>query len=157
MMSKRVVIPVIGMVTFVFALILFGRYTNIETIESGFTMNTVKLDFVQTKCVYPVTVDEAAFQVEILLTNRGVVSKTISRVYVNQKEVNVYGLEHGGTLINGSHVGTSISEAGLRVDPGKSYEIYIWIGDKLFSSGSQIIIQFNDPNSITMMKSITLT
>jgi len=156
-MSKRIVIPVIGLVAFVFALILFVKYTNIETIETGFTQNTVKLDFIQTKCVYPVTVNEARFQVEIMLTNRGVVSTTIFRVYVNQKEVDVYGLDHGGTLLSGSHIGTSISEAGLRVDPGKSYEVYIWIGDKLFGSGSQIIIQFNDPNSITMMKSITLT
>ena len=99
----------------------------------------------------------AAFQVEILLTNRGYVSKTLSRVYVNQNQVDVYGLDHGDTLLDGNHVGTSISEEGLRVDPGKNYTVYIWIGDNLYSSGSQIIIQFNDPNSITMMKSITLT
>ncbi len=156
-MSKRSAIPFIGLVTFVLALILFVKYSRIETIETGFTPNTVKLDFVQTKCVYPVSVNDAEFQVEMLLINRGVVSTTLSRVYVNQKEVDVYGLDHGGTLLDGGHVGTSISEAGLRVDPGKSYEVYIWIGDKMFSSGSQIIIQFNDPNSITMMKSITLT
>ena len=155
-MSKRIVIPVIALVALVIAFILVVKYSNIETIESGFTQNTVKLDFVQTKCVYPVTVNDAEFQVQILLTNRGVVSTILSRVYVNQKEVDIYGLDHGGTLINGSHVGTSISEQGLRIDPGKNYEVYIWIGDNMFSSGSQIIIQFNDPNSITMMKSITL-
>ena len=155
-MSKRIVIPVIGFVALVISLIVFGKFSNIETIETGFTMNTVKLDFVQTKCVYPVTVNEARFQVDIMLANRGLVSTTLLRVYVNQKEVDVYGLEHGGTLLNGSHIGTSISKEGLHVDPGKNYKVYIWIGDKLFGSGSQIIIQFNDPNSITMMKSITL-
>ena len=156
-MSKRIVIPVIALVALVIAFIIVAKYSKIETIETGFTQNTVKLDFVQTKCVYPVTVNDAEFQVEILLTNRGLVSTTIFRVFVNQKEVDVYGLEHGGTLLNGSHIGTSISNEGLRIDPGKNDEVYIWIGDKLFGSGSQIIIQFNDPNSITMMKSITLT
>ena len=156
-MSKRIVIPVIALVALVIAFIIVAKYSKIETIETGFTQNTVKLDFVQTKCVYPVTVNDAEFQVHIMLTNRGAVSTILSRVFVNQKEVDVYGLDHGGTLLDGGHVGTSISEAGLRVDPGKSNEVNIWIGDKMFSSGSQIIIQFNDSNSITMMKSITLT
>lgn len=148
--------PVIALLAVSIALVVFGRYTNIETIDTGFTSNSVLLDFVQTKCVYPVTVIGAEFQVEILLSNRGRVSNTLSRVFVNQKEVDVYGLDHGDTLLD-AKVGTSISEEGLRVDLGKNYLVYIWIGNELMSSGSQIIIQFNDPNSITMMKSITLT
>ena len=156
-MSKRIVIPVISIVIFVLALIFLVKYMSVETINTGFTGNTVKLDFVQTKCVYPVTVNEAQFQVEILLTNRGTVSMTLSRVYLNEKQVDVYGLVHGDSLLDGNQVGTSISKEGLRVDPGTIYKVYIWIGNELMSSGSQIIIQFNDPNSITLMKSITLT
>ena len=155
-MSKRIVMPVIAIVAFSVALVVFGIYMNIETMGTGFTSNSVQLDFVQTKCVYPVKVIGAEFQVEMLLSNRGTVSNKLSRVFVNQKEVDVYGLDHGDTLL-GAKVGTSISEEGLRVGPGKNNLVYIWIGYELMSSGSQIIIQFNDPNSITMMKSITLT
>ena len=75
---------------------------------------------------------------------------------MNGKQVDVYGRVHGNSLIDGNQVGTSISKEGLLVDPGYNYNVYIWIGNKLLSSGSQIIIQFNDPKSITMMKSITL-
>ena len=156
-MSKRIIIPVISIVIFVFALIFLVKFMSLETIETGFTRNTVKLDFIETKCVNPVTVNEAKWQVEILLTNHGTGSMTLYRVYVNTKEVDVYGLVHGDSLPDGNQVGTSISKEGLRVDPGKNYKVFIWIGNKLLSSGSQIIIQFNDPNSITMMKSITLT
>ena len=156
-MSKRIVIPVITIAVNGLALIILAKYMSIETINTGDTGNTVKLDFVQTKCVYPISVNEAKWQVAILLSNRGTRAITLSRVHVNQKQVDVYGLDHGDSLNEGSQVGTSISKEGLRVDPGNNYEVYIWIGNKLLSSVSQIIIQFNDPNSITMMKSITLS
>jgi len=154
-MSKKLVIPVISILMLLFALSFFANFMGRESLETGFTSNTVKLDFIQTKCVYPLTVNGAEFQVEILLSNRGAVSNTLSRVFVNEKQVDVYGLVHGDTLLD-EKVGTSISKEGLRVDSGQNYVVYIWIGKKLYSSGSQIIIQFNDPNSITMMKSITL-
>ena len=154
-MSKKLVIPVISILMLLFALSILVNFMGRESLETGFTSNTVKLDFIQTKCVYPLTVNGAEFQVEILLSNRGAVSNTLSRVFVNEKQVDVYGLVHGDTLLD-EKVGTSISKEGLRVDSGQNYVVYIWIGKKLYSSGSQIIIQFNDPNSITMMKSITL-
>ena len=153
-MSKRIIVPLISIMIFLFALFFLVKYMSIET---SFTGNTVKLDFIITKFVYPVSVNEAKWQVAILLTNRGTRSIILSRVFVNGKQVDVYGLVHGDSLLDGNQVGTSISKEGLRVDPGKIYNVFIWIGNELMSSGSQIIIQFNDPNSITLMKSITLT
>jgi len=155
-MSKKLVIPVIGILMLLFALSFFVTFLGRESLEIGSTGNTVKLDFVQAKCVYPVTVNGAEFQVEILLSNRGTASNILSRVFVNEKQVDIYGLVPGDTLLD-EKVGTNISKKGLRVDSGQNYVVYIWIGKKLFSSGSQIIIQFNDPNSITLMKSIILT
>jgi hypothetical protein len=54
-------------------------------------------------------------------------------------------------------MGTSVPKDGVRLDPGESSNVYVWVGNKLFSSGSRIVIHFNDPNSVTLMKSITLS
>lgn len=156
-MSKKLVIPVISILMLLFALSFLVNFMGRESLETGFTGNTVKLDFIKTKCVTPVTVNEAKWEIEITLTKHGTGSMLLSRVYVNEKQVDVYGLAQGDTLIDGNQIGTSISNQGLLVEPGNNYRVFIWIGNKLLSSGSQIIIQFNDPNSITLMKSITLT
>jgi archaellum component FlaG (FlaF/FlaG flagellin family) len=129
-----------------------------ESLETDFsTGKTVLLDFSAINCVNPVSVNKARWQVAMLLTNRGTRPLLISRVYVNEKQVDLNGLIHGDSLQDGTQMGTSISEEGLRLEPGETSNVYVWVGNKLFSSGSRIVIHFNDPNSVTMMKSITLT
>jgi hypothetical protein len=129
-----------------------------SSLETGFsTGKTVLLDFTSINCVKPVTVSNARWQLAILVTNRGTNSLLISKVYLNQKEVDIYGLVFGDSLEDGKKIGTSITGKGLRLEPGESSNLYVWIGDKLFSSGSRIVIHVNDPNSVTLMKSIALS
>jgi hypothetical protein len=118
--------------------------------------HTSKLDFILSECVNPVSVENAKWQVSILVSNPGKHSLLLSHVYVNETEVNLYGLIHGDCLDDGTQLGTSIPLEGLRVEPSELYNVYIWVGDKLFNNDSQIIITFNEPSSDTLKETITL-
>ena len=80
-MSKKLVIPVISILMLLFALSFLVNFMGRESLETGFTGNTVKLDFIETKCVTPVTVNEAKWEIEIMLSNRAHrVNVIISRI-----------------------------------------------------------------------------
>jgi hypothetical protein len=128
---------------------------NIETdYDSG---KTVSLDFVSIKCVTPVSVGNARWQISMLVSFRGNKPLSILRVYVNDQQVDEYGLIHGDSLEDGSQIGTSVPADGMSIESGDMENIYIWVGNELFSSGSQIVIRFNDPQSVILMKSVKLT
>jgi hypothetical protein len=128
---------------------------NIETdYDSG---KTVSLDFVSIKCVTPISVGNARWQISMLVSYSGDRPFSILRVYVNDDQVDEYGLIHGDSLEDGSQIGTSVPSDGMSIESGNVENIYVWVGNELFSSGSQIVIRFNDPHSVTMMKAITLS
>jgi hypothetical protein len=157
-MSKKLVIPVLTTVLLLIAVSFFIMWQGSKSLETEFASGkTVVLDFTSVNCVNPVTVQNAKWQVAMLVTNRGTRPLLISRVYLNENQVDLYGLVHGDTLQDGTKIGTSIPQEGLRVEPGESSNIYVWVGKNLYSSGSRVVIHFNDPNSVTLMKSITLS
>ena len=157
-MSKKLVVPIITTVLLLVAVSFFILWQGSKSLETEFaTGKTVLLDFTAINCVNPVSVSNAKWQVSMLVTNRGTRPLSISRVYVNEKQVDIYGLIHGGTLQDGNLMGTSIPKESLRLDPGETSNVYVWVGNKLFSRGSRVVIHFNDPNSVTLMKSITLS
>jgi archaellum component FlaG (FlaF/FlaG flagellin family) len=157
-MSKKLLIPVFTVVLLIGAVSFFVMWQGSKSLETQFaTGKTVLLDFTSINCVNPVSVSNARWQVAMLVTNRGTRPILISRIYVNEKQVDVYGLAHGDTLQDGNLMGTSVSKEGLRLEPGETSNVYVWVGNKLFSSGSRIVIHFNDPKSVTLMKSITLS
>ena len=90
-----------------------------------------------------------------MVSNRGSQTR-VNRVYLNGREVDVYGLVHGDSLPDGRKLGTSVSTEGLLFESGETGNIYVWVGSELFSSGTQVVLHFNDPNSVTSMKTITL-
>jgi archaellum component FlaG (FlaF/FlaG flagellin family) len=157
-MSKKLLIPVFTGILLIVAVSFFVLWQGSKSLETEFaTGKTVLLDFTSINCVNPVSVLNARWQIAMLVTNRGTRPLLISRVYVNEKPVDLYGLAHGDTLQDGNLMGTSVPKDGVRLDPGESSNVYVWVGNKLYSSGSRIVIHFNDPNSVTLMKSITLS
>ncbi|MFC1802337.1 hypothetical protein ACFL0D_00025 [Thermoproteota archaeon] len=155
---KKVIIPIISaalLVVFAFFFIMWASSNSLETTFSS--DKTVSLDIPFSKCVSPVTVSNARWQISMLVTNRSSKTVLISRVYLNEVQVDIYDLVHGGSLPDGNNIGTSVPIEGLHMQPNDTVNIYIWIGNKLFSSGSRVVIHFNDPNSVTLMKSVSLT
>jgi hypothetical protein len=155
-MLKRLLLSTSATVILVTAAIFFVFYMDSGIFEAGITGGDASLDIVSINCVSPVSVNNAQWQVSILVKNPGKTPFLVQSVYVNEKQVDHYGLVHGDSLVDGSIIGTSVDDGGLKLDPNTSYNIYVWIGDKLFSHGTNIVIHFNNPNSITMIKSITL-
>ena len=157
-MGSKLLVPVLA-VTFLavsgFVVIFFMGSGSIETDYSP--GQTVKLDFVLVKCVTPVSVENAGWQISVVVSNHGTRSIGIYQVYVNKEEVDMYGLVHGDVLSDGKKIGVSVPSTSLNVEPSETQTIYIWIGNELFSPGTQVVINFNDPNSLTLMKTVTLT
>ena len=157
-MGSKLLVPVLA-VTFLavsgFVVIFFMGSGSIET---DYTPGqTVKLDFVLVKCVTPVSVENAGWQISVVVSNRGKGSFGMYKVYVNKEEVDMYGLVHGDVLPDGKKIGTSVPSPSLIVEPSETRTIYVWVGNELFSPGTQVVININDPNSITLMKAVTLT
>jgi hypothetical protein len=118
--------------------------------------NKLELEFRTVKCVDPVSISRAEWQVSILVTNTGIRPLTISSVFVDERKVIQSGLVHGDSLENGSQMGTSLPTEGLRLTSGESENIYIWIGENQYTNDSEIQIRITDPNSRSMIESITL-
>jgi hypothetical protein len=118
--------------------------------------NTLSLEFRTVKCVDPVSIIKAEWQVSILVTNSGIRPLTISSVLVDGKPVRQYGLVHGDSLSNESQLGTSIPSEGLRLISGASENIYIWVGENMYTNDSEIQIRFTDPNARSMTETVTL-
>jgi hypothetical protein len=155
---KKVIIPIISATLIVVVAFFFIIWTNSNALETKFSSGkTVSLDIPFAKCVNPVSVSNARWQISMLVINRGIKSVLISRVYVNEEQVDMYDLVHGDSLPDGNNIGTSVPEEGLQIQPNETVNIYVWIGNNLFSSGTQVVIHFNDPNSVTLMKSISLS
>jgi hypothetical protein len=157
-MSSRLLVPVLAVTILVvsgFIILLYMGSGSLETnTEPG---KTVLLDFVLLKCVNPVSVENAGWQISILVANHGTRELRIHQVYLNMNEVDLYGLVHGDSLPDSRKTGTSVSKDGLILRPGETRNLFVWVGDELFTHGTQVVIHFNDPNSVTLMKTITLT
>ena len=91
------------------------------------------------------------------MINRGTEEVQISYVYVNNRDVDEYGVVSGDILENDCIVGTSLPLDGICLLPGEGAEISIWIGDRLFSSGTSIVISVNPINNVTQFQTIKLT
>jgi hypothetical protein len=120
-------------------------------------LNSVhSLEFKSIKCVNPVSINNAKWQVSILVTNQGTRPLKIIEVYVDEKQVVQYGLVHGDYLIEGTKLGTNIPEEGLYLQPGESENIYIWVGDNLYNNGAEIQIRLQDSVSFSFTKPVVL-
>ena len=118
--------------------------------------NAHRLEFKSIKCVNPVSIKNARWQVSILVTNRGTRPLQIKEVFVDEKQVVQCGLVHWDSLVNGSKLGTNIPEEGLYLLAGESENIYIWVGDNLYHNGSEIQIRLQDTISFSFTKPVTL-
>jgi flagellin-like protein len=143
---------IVGVTIFLAVLIGFG-YSSITEVNTRYTV----LAFQNAYCFTPVTVENAKWQINILLQNKGTHNIYIDYLSVNSQSIDEYGVLNGDTLPSGSVMGTSIPKSGITIEPGESLNANIWIGKKLFSSGSTIEIQIENISSTKISRTVKLT
>jgi hypothetical protein len=143
-----------GVALFVFGIVLavLLYYWNAAAAPSGPRYHVV-FDSVSLE---PVSVDNARWEIALMLRNDGGGDVVLKKVYVNRKLVDEYGVRSGGSLSSKSVIGTSIPVEGVVIGSDSKLSIIVWIGSDLFSSGSQISLHVFDPNTLEYTRYIVL-
>jgi hypothetical protein len=120
-------------------------YVKVEAIEYAYIYSTRNAD-----------VENSNWKIVLYVINRGTEPIDLISVFVNEQEVNVYGLIHGESLMSGFLTGTSLPLTGMTLKTGEGVEIYIWIGDQLFSAGTNLVVSLNPINNVSQFMTITI-
>ena len=75
----------------------------------------------------------------------------------NEKPVNVYDVNQGDSLPSGSVIGTSLPSDGVTLYSGEGTEIFVWIGEDMYSSGTMILLRFGTENNVSQNISVKLS
>ena len=103
-----------------------------------------------------VSVENAKWEIVLIVHNDGIQEALLKNVYVCKKPVEEYGLTPGGSLSSRSVIGTSLPREGLNLESKGVETIHIWIGSDRFSSGSQITVHILNPDIIEYTRNIKL-
>jgi hypothetical protein len=153
MLNRKGVSPVIASVILIavglfIALTISGFYR--ETAFSQIKVEVIEYSYIF--CTTTTSVNNAKWQIEVNIINRGTQSIRLIEVFVNDEEVDVYGLNVNSYLANGGLIGTSLSTDGVNLLTSEELKLYIWVGDQLFSSGTSITINVNSVNNVNHKK-----
>jgi flagellin-like protein len=157
MRGRKAVSPVVATIILVGVGLVLAVFVNNLYSETAFS--NVRVEAIEYAYIYPTRhadVDNARWKIVLYVVNRGTVSLELTNVYINEQEVDVYGLIHGETLIDGHIIGTSLPVDGYWLEPGEGLEIYIWIGKSLFSPGTNLVVSLNSINSVTQSKTVQI-
>ncbi|MFC1802435.1 hypothetical protein ACFL0D_00545 [Thermoproteota archaeon] len=126
--------------------------------ETAFSQARIEaIEYSYIYCTTNTSINQAKWKVVFHVINRGTQSVHLKEVFVNEKKVEIFGLVNGDSLDRGNLIGTSLPVDGLNLMAGEGANVYVWVGDQLFSSGTTIIINLNTINSDTNKKFIQLT
>ena len=157
MKLRRGVSPVLGlivviMVGFSIASLLYFSDTAAPSIE----IQKPLLMFINIYQTKPVSVDEAGWQLVLLVQNQGNGEGKLDHVYLNGEQIEETGYNHGDTLPSKTSIATSIPSGGLIIPGNSQATVYIWIGMDRYSRGTQLTIELQKPNQLMLQKTITL-
>ena len=156
-MTRRGVSPVIASLILIGVGLFLALTTSNLYREIAFS--NVKVEVIEYSYIYCTTeteVDNSSWKIIFQVFNRGTEPVELLEVFVNGRIVDLYGLVHGDSLPSGELLGTSLPIDGYKLMNGEGLEIYVWIGDELFSSGTVVVINLNPINNVTLSKSIKL-
>jgi flagellin-like protein len=154
---RKGVSPVISTIILIGMGFILSSFFSLYFRETAFAQ--VKVEAIEYAYIYSTRntdIENASWKVVLYVINRGTEPLDLINVFVNEQEVNVYGLIHGESLMSGFLTGTSLPLTGLNLRTGEGVEIYIWIGDQLFSAGTNIVVSLNPINNVTQYKTVTL-
>jgi len=102
-------------------------------------------------------VENAGWQLTLLIQNQGNVDDVLNRIFINGKLIDELGYNHGDTLPSKTMIATNLPDGGLSIPAGSQVNVYIWIGEESLSRGSQLTIELQKPNQLTLQRIIKLT
>lgn len=154
---RKAVSPVAGTiilmgVTIVSAILISFYYKEVAFANTEY----VALEFQSAYCKKPVSVNNARWEIIIVLSNKGTQNIPIKDLLINKKPINEYGLMIGDSLISEVSIGTSIPKSGLTIEPGQEITEYLWVGNQLYSPGTSIEIQIENINKASIVRNIIL-
>ena len=157
MKLRRGVSPVLGLIVVIMvglsiASLLYYSDTAGPSIESEKPL----LRFIHVYQASPVSVDDAGWQLVLLVQNQGNGEGKLDRVYLNGDQVEATGYIHGDTLPSKTSIASSIPSGGLIIPGDSEATVYIWIGEARYSRGTQLTIELQKPNQLILQKTITL-
>lgn len=155
-MERKATSPIISIIVIIFIVISIVVALNYIGNNSAKEVPVYKIEFVAAYQTTPVSIENAKWQIVLLIKNLGNQDYLLDKVYLNDKEITETGLMHGDKLDNDTIIGTSLSKDGDVIPPGASVNQYIWIGGGRFSEGTQIKIDLNTLNQLQLSKIITL-
>ena len=120
------------------------------------TMFTNKLVLESVRLVKPITVENAKWQIELIINNNGNADAIVDKVYINNKLVTETGISQGGALSSKSSIGTDLPVDGLVVPKGKSVTINVWLGQDLYNLGTSILVEAQRQDVFELKKYIVL-
>ena len=154
---RRAVSPVVASIFLIAIGIVLSLFVSNLYRETSFA--NVKVEAIEYAYIYVANnagVENARWKIVLYVVNRGTQSLMLTDVYVNAVEVDVYGMVHGESLVDGSLIGVSLPGGGLILGPGEGVELFIWVGELLYSPGTQLVVSLNPINNVTQNKTIKL-
>jgi hypothetical protein len=157
MRHRKAVSPVIATVILIgvglFLSLTMGSYFR-EKAYSQVKVEAIEFSYILSKI--PSSVDNSKWLIEAKIINRGTQSIRLIKVSVNDREVDVYGLNSSSSLAHGGFIGTSLPVDGVNLLTSEEFVLYIWVGDQLFSSGTTITVDVNSVNNVNHKKFVQL-
>ena len=154
---KRAVSPTLSSIVVLVVGLTLALILSASNITGSSEDSTIyKLAFTSIYQAKPVSVNNAGWQLVLLIENQGNRDNILQRVYLNDQLIDEVGYNHGDTLPNGTTIATSIPAGGLTVPPNSRVTAYIWIGEGLYSQGTQLTIELQKLKQLELRKTITL-
>ena len=157
MYNRRAVSPVIATVILLGIGLFVALSISVLYRETAFTYVQAELiEHPYIFCSAAKDILNARWKIELSVKNRGTQSVHITDVFVNERPVDEYGLVAGGSLSNGYLIGTSLPFDVVNLQPGESLELYVWIGEDRFSSGTTVLVRIGSVNNVSQNISVKL-
>lgn len=158
MKARKAVSPTVASIILIGTALLLAL--TVSSLSREIAFSNVKVEVIEYSYIYSTTnpgLGNARWKIVFYVFNRGTTTVELTDVFVNDKIIDEYGLIHGETLSRGDSLGTSLLMEGLQLKNGEGVELYVWIGDKMFSSRTIIVISMNPINNVILSKSVKLS
>ena len=127
---------------------------------TGFTFpgaNIRAIDYLYCYSTRNVDMGNVEWKIVFCVRNTGIAPLTLTNVYVDEEDVQTYGLIHGESLDSGVDIGTNLPSSGYELERGKGFEVYVWIRGNIYEPGDKVYVSMNGIGFFTKKISITLS
>ena len=138
-----------------FSVFFYGALQIWGSFGSSSNSNYYRLGLAAAFQVSPVSVENARWQIVLIVENLGTADTLVDTIYVNNDPVTIQGLIHGDTLNSTLDIGTSVPYEGVIIPGGKSATFYVWIGADKFTSGTSIEVEVQK-SALELRKTVKL-